>query len=182
LSQNMLANPEACRPLTQAGLGIGLALATVAAIGLGCGTARAAPQPPLLVDDPLPASAAAGPDPTSPVSIANAIFNELSNLFSAVFPGSSSVFMPADTDTSSLSPGLSYPGAVPPNYPASVPPGQTPIQPGYPGAAPRDYPSPLIPGPAAAVPGAAGSATAGQAPLLPAQPGAVSPTGNVPIV
>jgi hypothetical protein len=182
LSQNMLANPEACRPLTQATLGIGLALATIGAIGLGCGIARAAPQPPLLVDDPLPTSAAAGPDPTSPVNIANAIFSELNNLLSAVFPGSSSVFMPADTDTSPLSPGLSYPGAVPPSYPTSIAPGQAPAQPDYPGVAPGGYPSPLIPGPASAVPGSAGPAAPGQAPLLPAQPGPVTSADSVPVV
>jgi hypothetical protein len=166
LSQNMLANPKACKPLTQATLGVCLALAATGAIGLGCGIAGATPQPPLLVDDALPTPAPVvptpapvGPNPASPVNIANAIFTELNNLLSSVFPGSSSVFMPADAGTSSLSPEL-----------------------GYPGAASSGYPPPIMPGSAAAAPGSTGPVTPGQAPLSPAQPDPVSPVGNVPVV
>jgi hypothetical protein len=190
LTQHMFTNPKARTPFTRATLGIGLALAAVGAIGLGSGVARAVPQQPLLVDDPLPVPTPAGPNPASAVNIANAIFTELDNLLSAVFPGSSSVLMPADTGTSPLSPGLNnsglvppgqatglpsypdtvppaYPGAVPPGYPTSVPPGQAPALPAYPNTVPPGYPTSVPPG---------------QASPLPAQPGPVSPGESVPIV
>jgi hypothetical protein len=190
LTQNMFTNPKARRPLSRATLGIGLALAATGAIGLGSGVARAVPQQPLLVDDPVPVPAPAGANPTSAVNIANAIFAELNNLLSAVFPGSSSVFMPADTDTNPLSPALGnsglvpagqppglpgYPSAVPPGYPSSVAPGQAPALPTYPSAPAPGNPSGVPPGyPTSVAPG--------QAPLLPAQPSPVSPAQSVPIV
>jgi hypothetical protein len=189
LSHNMFANPNACRPFTRTTLGIGLALAAIGAIWLGCGVAAAAPQQPLLVDDPVPVPTPAGPNPTNAVNIANAIFGELDVVLNAVFPGSGSVFMPADAGTNSLLPGSAYPGvaspgqtpglpgypsAVPPGYPTSVAPGQVP---GLPGS-----PAPLLPGQAATVPGS----PAPVAPGLPFPPpstlGQVSPGQKVPVV
>jgi hypothetical protein len=169
LTQNTFTNPKARRPLTRATLGIGLALAAIGTIGLGSGVARAVPQQPLLVDDPLPVPAPAGANPTSAVNIANAIFAELNNLLSAVFPGSTSVLTPVDTGTNPLSPGLGDSGLVSP--------GQTPALPAYPSAVPPSYPS-------AVPPGYPTSAPPGQAPLLPAQPGPISPTAaeSAPIV
>jgi hypothetical protein len=189
LTQNMFTNPRARRPLARATLGIGLALAAIGAAGLGNGVARAVPQQPLLVDEPLPVPTPAGANPTSPVNIANAIFAEINNVLSAVFPGSSSVLMPADTATNPLSPGVgnsglvpagqspglpgypstlppSYPSAAPPGYPTSVPPGQSPSLPANPSAAPPGYPTSVPPG---------------QSPL-PTQPGPVPPALSVPIV
>lgn len=113
MTQNMFTNPKARRPLTRATLGVGLALAAIGTIGLGSGVARAVPQQPLLVGDPLPVPTPAGPNPTSAVNIANAIFAEIGNVLSAVFPGSSSVLMPGDTPTSPVSPGLGNSGLVP---------------------------------------------------------------------
>jgi hypothetical protein len=159
LNQNTLTNPRARKPLIRAALGIGLALAAIGAAGLGSGVARAVPLQPLLVDDPLPVPTPAGPDPASPVNIANAIFAELGNMLSAVFPGSSSILMPGDTATSPLSPGLGNSGLVPT--------GETSGLPGYPGTTPPGYPSTAAPG---------------QTPPLSTLPGPVSPAGNVPIV
>jgi hypothetical protein len=167
LTQYMLTNPKARTRFTRATLGIGLALAAVGAVGLGSGVARAVPQQPLLIDDPLPVPTPAGPNPASAVNIANAIFTELDNLLSTVFPGSSSVLMPADTGASPLSPGLGNSGLVPP--------GQATGLPGYPGTAPSTYPGAMPPGYPTSVP-------QGQAPPLPAQPGPVAPGENVPIV
>lgn len=94
-----------------------LALAAIGAIGLGSGIAGAAPQQPLLVDDPVAVPAPAGPDPTTAVNIANAIFGELGSLLNGLFPGSGS-------STNPLFPG----------YPNTVLPGQTPAVPYSPGA------------------------------------------------
>ena len=167
MTQQMLTNPKARTRFTRATLRVGLALAAVGAIGLGSGVARAVPQQPLLVDDPLPVPTPAGPNPASAVNIANAIFTELDDLLSAVFPGSSSVLMPADTGTSPLSPGLDNSGLVPP--------GQATGLPGYPGTVPPTYPGAVSPGYPTSVP-------QGQAPPLPAQPGPVSAGASVPIV
>jgi hypothetical protein len=186
LTQTTFTNPKARKPLTRATLAIGLALAAIGAAGLGSGVARAVPQQPLLVDDPLPVPTPAGADPASPVNIANAIFAEISNVLSAVFPGSSSVLMPADTATNPLSPGVGNSGLVPareapglPGYPSAVPPG-------YPTSAPPGYPSSQAPGlgayPSAVPPGYPTSAPPGEAPPLPAQPGPVSPAQSVPVV
>jgi hypothetical protein len=159
LNQNTLTNPRARKPLTRVTLGIGLALAAIGTAGLGSGVARAVPLQPLLVDDPLPVPTPAGPDPASPVNIANAIFAEISNVLSTVFPGSNSVLMPGETATSPLSPGLGNSGLVPAGEAAGLP--------GYPGAVPPGYPPTAAPG---------------QAPTLSTPPGSVSPAGSVPIV
>ena len=115
--RNMFAISNARGPLTRATLGMALALAAIGAIGFGGGIAGAAPQQPLLVDDPVPVPALAGPNPTTPVNIANTIFGELGPLLHALFPGSGS-------STDPLSPG----------YPNTVLPGQTPVVPYSPGA------------------------------------------------
>lgn len=117
MSRNMFAISNARGPLTRATLGVALALAAIGAIGSGSGIAGAAPQQPLLVDGPLPVPAPTGPDPTTAVNIANAIFGELGSLLNGVFPGLGS-------STNPLSPG----------YPNTVLPGQTPAVPYSPGA------------------------------------------------
>jgi len=71
----------------------------------------------VLVDDPVPVPAPAGPNPTTAVNIANTIFGELGRLLNVLFPGSGS-------STDPLSPG----------YPNTVLPGQTPAVPYSPGA------------------------------------------------
>ena len=115
--RNMFAISNARGPLTRATLGMVLALVAIGAIGFGSGIAGAAPQQPFLVDDPVPVPAPAGPDPTTAVNIANAIFGELDSLLHGLFPGSGS-------STDPLSPG----------YPNTVLPGQTPAVPDSPGA------------------------------------------------
>jgi hypothetical protein len=117
LFRNMFAISNARGPLTRATLGMALALAAFGAIGFGSGIAGAAPQQPLLVDDPVPVPAPAGPNPTTAVNILNTIFGELGPLLNALFPGSGSSTYP-------LSPG----------YPNTVLPGQTPAVPYSPGA------------------------------------------------
>jgi hypothetical protein len=117
LFRNMFAISNARGPLTRATLGMALALVAIGAIGFGSGIAGAAPQQPLLVDDPVPVPAPAGPDPTTAVNIANTIFAELGSLLNGLFPGSGS-------STDPLSPG----------YPNTVLPGQTPAVPYSPGA------------------------------------------------
>jgi hypothetical protein len=117
LFRNMFAISNARGPLTRATLGMALALAAIGAIGFGGGIAGAAPQQPLLVDDPVPVPAPAGPNPTTAVNIANTIFGELGPLLNALFPGSGS-------STHPLSPG----------YPNTVLPGHTPAVPYSPGA------------------------------------------------
>ena len=117
MSQNMFANSNARGPLTRATLGMALALAAICAIGFGSGIAGAAPQHPLLIDDPVQVPAPAGPDPTTAVNIANTIFAELGSLLNGLFPGSGS-------STDPLSPG----------YPNTLFPGQTPAVPYSPGA------------------------------------------------
>jgi hypothetical protein len=114
-----------------------LALAAIGAIGFGSGIAGAAPQQPFRVDDPVPVPAPAGPNPTTAVNIANAIFGELGSLLNGLFPGSGS-------STGPLSPG--YPNTVLPWHtpaalllPGQTPaalllPGQTPAVPYSPGA------------------------------------------------
>src|ERR1700745_330188 len=115
----MSAISNARGPLTRATLGMALALVAIGAIGFGSGIAGAAPQQPLLVDDPVPIPAPAGPNPTTAVNIANTIFAELGSLLNGLFPGLGS-------STDPLSPG----------YPNTVLPGQTPAVPYYsPGAA-----------------------------------------------
>jgi hypothetical protein len=104
-------------PLTRATLGMALALAAICAIGFGSGIAGAAPQQPLLIDDPVQVPAPAGPDPTTAVNIANTIFGELGALLNRLLPGGGS-------STGPLSPG----------YPNTVLPGQTPAVPYSPGA------------------------------------------------
>ena len=113
----MFAISNARGPLTRATLGMALALAAIGAMGFGSGIVGAAPQQPLLVDDPVPVPAPAGPNPTTAVNIANTIFGELGPLLNALFPGSGS-------STGPLSPG----------YPNTVLPGQTPAVPYSPGA------------------------------------------------
>jgi hypothetical protein len=113
----MFAISNARGPLTRATLGMALALVAIGAIGFGSGIAGAAPQQPLLVDDPVPVPAPAGPDPTTAVNIANTIFAELGSLLNGLFPGSGS-------STDPLSPG----------YPNALLPGQTPSVPYSPGA------------------------------------------------
>ena len=115
--RNMFAISNARGPLTRATLGMALALAAIGAMGFGSGIVGAAPQQPLLVDDPVPVPAPAGPNPTTAVNIANTIFGELGALLNALFPGSGS-------STDPLSPG----------YPNTVLPGQTPAVPYLPGA------------------------------------------------
>ena len=118
--RNMFAISNARGPLTRATVGMALALAAIGAIGaigFGSGIAGAAPQQPLLVDDPVPVPAPAGPNPTTAVNIVNTIFGELRPLLNALFPGSGSI-------TDPLSPG----------YPNTVLPGQTPAVPYSPGA------------------------------------------------
>ena len=114
--RNMFAISNARGPLTRATLGMVLALAAIGAIGFGSGIAGAAPQQPLLVDNPVPVPAPAGPNPTTAVNIANTIFGELGPLLNGLFPGSGSSTYP-------LSPG----------YPNTVLPGQTPAVPDSPG-------------------------------------------------
>ena len=114
---NMFAISNARGPLTRATLGMALALAAIGALGFGSGIAGAAPQQPLLVDDPVPVPAPAGPNPTTAVNTLNTIFGELGPLLNALFPGSGS-------STDPLSPG----------YPNTVLPGQTPAVPYSPGA------------------------------------------------
>ena len=116
MSRNMFAISNACGPLTRATLGVALALAAIGVV-FGSGIAGAAPQQPLLVDGPLPVPAPTGPDPTTAVNIANAIFGELGSLLNGLFPGLGS-------STNPLSPG----------YPNTVLPGQTPAVPYSPGA------------------------------------------------
>jgi hypothetical protein len=113
----MFAISNARGPLTRATLGMALALAAIGAIGFGSGIAGAAPQQPLLVDDPVPVPAPAGPNPTTALNIANTIFGKLGPLLNALFPGGGS-------STHPLSPG----------YPNTVLPGQTPVVPYSPGA------------------------------------------------
>jgi hypothetical protein len=117
LFRNMFAISNARGPLTRATLGMALALAAIGAIGFGSAIAGAAPQQPLLVDDPVPVPAPAGPNPTTAVNIANTIFGELGTLLHALFPGSG-------PSTDPVSPG----------YPNTVLPGQTPAVPYSPGA------------------------------------------------
>jgi hypothetical protein len=117
LFRNMFAISNARGPLTRATLGMALALVAIGAIGFGSGIAGAAPQQPLLVDDPVPVPAPAGPDPTTAVNIANTIFAELGSLLNGLFPRSGS-------STDPLSPG----------YPYTLFPGQTPAVPYSPGA------------------------------------------------
>jgi hypothetical protein len=117
LFRNMFAISNARGPLTRATLGMALALAAIGAMGFGSGIVGAAPQQPLLVDDPVPVPAPAGPNPTTAVNIANTIFGQLGPLLNALFPGSGSSTYP-------LSPG----------YPNTVLPGQTPAVPYSPGA------------------------------------------------
>ena len=114
--RNMFAISNARGPLTRATLGMVLALAAIGAIGFGSGIAGAAPQQPFRGDDPVPVPAPAGPNPTTAVNIANAIFGELGSLLNGLFPGSGS-------STDPLSPG----------YPNTVLPGQTPAVPDSPG-------------------------------------------------
>ena len=116
LFRNMFAISNARGPLTRATLGMALALAATGAIGLGSGIAGAAPQQPLLIDDPVPVPAPAGPDPATAVNIANAIFGELGTLLNRLLPGSGSTA-----------------GALSPSYPNTVLPGQTPVVPYSPG-------------------------------------------------
>jgi hypothetical protein len=113
----MFAISNARGPLTQATLGMALALAAIGAIEFGSGIAGAAPQQPFRVDDPVPVPAPAGPNPTTAVNIANAIFGELGSLLNGLFPGSGS---------------STYPQS--PGYPNTVLPGQTPAVPDSPGA------------------------------------------------
>ena len=115
--RNMFAISNARGPLTLATLGMALALAAIGGIGFGSGITGAAPQQPLLVDNPMPVPAPAGPNPSTAVNIANTIFGELGPLLNALFPGSGSTTYP-------LSPG----------YPNTVLPGQTPAMPYSPGA------------------------------------------------
>lgn len=200
MTQNMFTNSNR-RPLTRVTLGVGLALAAIGVAGLGSGVARAVPQQPLLVDEPMPVPTPAGVNPTSPVNIANAIFAEINNVLSAVFPGGSSVLMPSDTATNPLSPGNGnsglvpaeevpglpgYPTTVSPGYPTSVPPRQAPALPGNPSVAPPSYPTSQAPGlptyPSTIPPGYPTSVVPEEAPPLPTQPGPVSPAVSVPIV
>ena len=115
--RNMFAISNARGPLTRATLGMALALAAIGAIGFGSAIAGAAPQQPLLVDDPVPVPAPAGPNPATAVNIVNTIFGELRPLLNALFPGSG-------PSTEPLSPG----------YPNTMLPGQTPAVPYSPGA------------------------------------------------
>jgi hypothetical protein len=112
LFRNTFAISNARGPLTGATLGMALVLAAIGAIGFDSGIAGAAPQQPLLVDDPVPVPAPAGPNPTTAVNIANTIFGELGPLLNALFPG--------------------YPKF--PGYPNTLLPGQTPAVPYSPGA------------------------------------------------
>ena len=127
--RNMFAISNARGPLTRAALGMALALAAIGAIGFGSGIAGAAPQQPLLVDDPVPVPAPAGPNLTTAVNIANTIFGALGSLLNAVFPGSGS-------STAPLSPG----------HPNTVLPGQTPAVPYSPGAVGQTPAVPYSPG------------------------------------
>jgi hypothetical protein len=117
LFRNMFAISNARGPLTRATLGIALALAAIGAIGFGSGIAGAAPQQPLLVDDPVPVPAPVGPNPATAVNTLNTIFAELGPLLNSLFPGIGS-------STDPLSPG----------YPNTLFPGQTPAVPYSPGA------------------------------------------------
>ena len=117
MSRNMFAISNARGPLTRATLGMALALAAIGALGFGSGIAGAAPQQPLLVDDPVPVPAPSVPNPATAVNIANTIFGELGTLLNRLFPASGS-------GTEPLSPG----------YPNTVLPGQSPAVPYSPGA------------------------------------------------
>ena len=119
--RSMFAISNARGPLTRATLGMALALAAIGAMGFGSGIVGAAPQQPLLVDDPVPVPAPAGPNLTTPVNIANTIFGELGPLLNGLFPG---LFPGSGSSTDPLSPG----------YPNTVLPGQTPAVPYSPGA------------------------------------------------
>ena len=120
--RNTFAISNARGPLTGAMLGMALALAAIGAIGFDSGIAGAAPQQPLLVDDPVPVPAPAGPNPATAVNIANTIFGELGPLLNALFPGYPNTLFPG------------YPNTVLPGYPNTVLPGQTPAVPYSPGA------------------------------------------------
>lgn len=195
LFTNMFEISKSCRPVVRATVGTGVALAAMAAIGLGSGVAGATPQQPVLVDDPVPVPAA---DPTSGVGISNAIFNELGALLNAVFPGSGSVFMPANSGASPVTPGYpsTLPGQIPATLPGQVPstlPGQLPstLTPGQiPSTLPGQVPGTLTPGQTPATPGTLtpgqtpatpGLLSPGQTPTVPGQPSALTP-GQTPAI
>jgi hypothetical protein len=66
----------------------------------------------MLVDDPVPVPAPAGPNPTTALNITNTIFGKLGPLLNALFPGSG-------PSTAPPSPG--YPNTVLPVQPPAVP-------------------------------------------------------------
>lgn len=112
MSRNMFAISNARGPLTRATLAMALALAAIGAIVSGSGVAGAAPQQPLLADGPVPVPAPTGPDPTTAVNIANAIFGEFGSLLNGLFPGlgsSTNPVLPGQTPAVPYSPGAGLP-------------------------------------------------------------------------
>jgi hypothetical protein len=139
LSEKTFARSTTRGPLTRVATGIGVALAAIATIGLGAGVAAAAPQQPLLADDPLPVPGLGGAG--GAVDIANALFGSLSGLMNNVFPGAGDLLMPA---TSALSPGglggqMPGLGGLGGGLPGGLP-GQTPGLGGLPGGLPGQTP------------------------------------------
>ncbi len=120
---NMLGNPNTRGPLARTTRGIGLTLAVIGAIGFGCGVAGASPQRPILVDNPVPVTGPAGPDPAAIVDVANALLRPFNSLFGSVLPGGGSL-IPGTSGGSPLSPAG--------GYPSLLSPGQTPTSPAYP--------------------------------------------------
>ncbi|MBO0864824.1 MAG: hypothetical protein J2P16_07125, partial [Mycobacterium sp.] len=153
MSTNTFAIQKTRGPLARITAGAGLALAAIATIGLGAGIAGAAPQQPVLVDDPVPAPAPAGMDPNTAVNIANAIFGQLGSFLDSVFPGAGSLLTPASSATGGLIPGSTSPSAVSPGL-------TSPLSPNVPG-----YPSAVTPG--QTLPGYPSTVTPGQTPGLP---------------
>lgn len=137
---NLFAKRRVRGPLARSGVGVGVTLAAIGVIGIGNGVAGAAP---LLVDDPVPATAPAPgavspaampcavtapgtPSPASGVDMANTFLQKLNSVLNSVLPGIGSI-MPSDTGA--LTAGAAGPTAVLPGAPGAALPGQVPAAP-----------------------------------------------------